>query len=148
MQLDSSKYQSRVLMGWLSGRDGGADRAGVGIKAMFPENSTASNLSADELARLLGAASTSISGAPVTAETAFRVTAVYGCVSLISGAISTLPLPIYERTDADSRKKAEHDYWWMLNEQASENWGAAVAFEYFVSAKCFYGDSFGEILRP
>jgi HK97 family phage portal protein len=146
MQLDTTKYQSNVLMGWLAKREGGVERAGV--KAMFPENGAVSNLNVDELAALLGATRTTHSGAVVTPETAMRVTTVYACVSLIAGAISTLPLPVYERQDDDSRTRAKHDYWWFLNEQANEECSAAVAWEFFIASRLFYGDAFAEILRP
>lgn len=147
MELSTTKYQSRVLMDWLSARQGGAERAG--INAVLAENGAYSNLNADQLVQMLGASVATASGAVVTAETAMRVTAVYACTSLVAGAIATLPLPIYERDlEADTRARARHDYWWMLNEQTHENWSAAIAFEYFVAARMFYGDSFGRILRP
>jgi HK97 family phage portal protein len=147
-QLSTTKYQSRVLMGWLGDRPGAVERAG--IQAVLPENSVTSDLTADELARLLGSAASTHAGTVVTAETAMRVSTVYACVALVSGAISTLPLSIYERDQVeDTRKRAKgHDYWWMLNEQANPQWASAIAFDYFVASRMFYGDSFGRILRP
>lgn len=147
MDLSTTKYQSRVLMGWLAGRAGGIERAG--INAVLPENSSYTNLTADQLVAALGASVATASGAVVTAETAMRVTTVYACASLVSGAIATLPLPIFERdSEMDTRRRVRHDYWWMLNEQAHDNWAAAIAFEYFAAARMFYGDSFARILRP
>lgn len=145
MALDSTKYKSRVLTSWLAERPGGPGRAGV--QAVLPENGTQSNLTVDELAKMLGASVLTASGAAVTPETALRQTTVYGCVALIGGAISTLPLSVYERTD-DTRKKAKHDYWWMLNERANEDCTASTAMEYFVGSRMFYGDAFGLLLRP
>jgi HK97 family phage portal protein len=148
MQLSTSKYQSRVLMDWLAEREGGVARAGVqpGIQAVLPENSVVADVTAEQLMKFLGTTRTSASGAVVTPETAMKVSTVYGCVSLIAGAIATLPFPIYERTDT-SRKVVPHDYWWMLNEQANEAWTAATAFEYFISCRLFYGDAFALLLR-
>jgi len=40
-------------------------------------------------------------GVTVTATSAMRVAAVYACVGKIAGAISTLPLNIYARKDAE-----------------------------------------------
>jgi hypothetical protein len=123
MQISTTKYQSRVLMDWLAMREGGVARAGVldpAIKNILPENGATNNLTADQLAKLLGATVATAAGTAVTPETALRNTVVYGCVSLISGAISTLPLPVYERTSEDSRRRVQHDYWWMLNEQAND----------------------------
>jgi HK97 family phage portal protein len=148
-------------MSWLASREGGAQRAG--IKAVLPENGVVADLTADKLAQLLGATRMTASGIEVTPEIAMRVSAVYGCVALIAGAISTLPLPVYERVDepdgSESRRQARHDYWWMLNEQAYQQssdaaaihpgtFSSAVAFEYFVASRLFYGDAFALIQRP
>lgn len=145
LNLKASAHTSRVLGSWLAQREGGAVRAG--IQALLPENSVTQNLTTDQLAGLLGSAFQTSSGAVVTPETALRVTTVYGCVALIAGAISTLPFPIYERTK-NTRKRVEHDYWWMLNEQSHTDMTAATAFEYFVSSKMFYGDAFALLIRP
>lgn len=142
MNLTARPQGSRVLGEWLSTREGAASRAGI---VALGENSTGS-LTLAELSSLLGAASRSSSGASVTAETSMRVSAVYGCVSLLAGAISTLPLGVFERTK-DGRDKADHPYWWLFNEQASEGWTSASAIEYLISAKLFYGDGFGRLLR-
>lgn len=133
---------SRVLGSWLAGREGAAERAGI---VALGENSFEGGMTVNELANLLGAAHRSSSGAAVTKETAMRVSAVYGAVSLIAGAIATLPVGLYERGE---RKKADHEYWWMFNEQACEGWTSAAAWEYLISSKLFYGDGFARLLRP
>ena len=109
------------------------------------ENSTTTNLTAQELVALMGGG---IPGAEpvVNTASAMRVSAVYACVSLIAGAISTLPLPIYKRT-ADGRERYDHEYWWLLNEQPNEDLSAAVFWEYMVAARLFHGDAFAEIKR-
>jgi HK97 family phage portal protein len=111
------------------------------------ENSVSTDMTAQDLLSLLGSVGMSAAGQPVTPETAMRVSAVYGCVSLVAGAISTLPLAIYER-EGQTRKRAEHDYWWMFNEQACEGMTSAAAWEYMISAKLFYGDAIAEWIRP
>lgn len=143
-QLDPGKYTSRVLGQWLESRQG---MSRAGIKAVLPENSAVSNLNADQLAQLLGASVSSAAGSVVTPETALRQSTVYACVSLIAGAISTLPIGIYERTE-NTRKAAKHDYWWMLNEQAFSEMSTSTAMEYFVASRLFYGDAFGLLIRP
>lgn len=142
LDLTAKPQGSRVLGDWIASREGAASRAGI---VALGENSTGS-LTLAELSSLLGAASRSSSGANVTAETSMRVSAVYGCVSLLAGAISTLPLGVFQRTQ-DGRDKADHPYWWLFNEQASEGWTSAAAIEYLISAKLFYGDGFGRLLR-
>ena len=142
--LTAKTHTSRVLDGYLSQRDGGFARAG--IQSMLPENSVTEGLTSAQLASFLGSSAQTASGTVVTAETALRVSVVYGCVALIAGAISTLPFSLYERT-ASTRKKIDHPYWWFLNEQSNTDMTAATAFDYFVSSKLFYGDAFGLILR-
>jgi HK97 family phage portal protein len=84
----------------------------------------------------------------VNEVTAMKVSAVYACVALIAGAISTLPLHVYQRTDTGREKAKNHPYWWFLNEQPDSEISAAVFWEYLISAKLFYGDGFAEIVRP
>lgn len=142
LNLTARPQGSRVLGAWLSEREGAAERAGI---VALGANST-SSLTLSELTSMIGASSISASGASVTADSAMKVSAVYGCVSLIAGAISTLPLGVFQRT-AEGRDKAEHPYWWLFNEQASEAWTSSAAIEYLVSSKLFYGDGFGRLIR-
>lgn len=141
--LTAKRYESRVLSDWVASSPGRAERAGL-VRVI---DGTTTNLSADGLANMLGLASQSSAGVNVTAESAMRVSAVYGCVSLLAGAIATLPLGVFER-DGDARRKASHDYWWLFNEQANDDMTSAAAWEYLLSSKLFYGDGFAQLLRP
>ena len=71
-------------------------------------------------------------GVSVTATSAMRVSAVYRCVALIAGAISTMPAHLY-RNGADGRERVDDPLWWMLNEQPSENWTSASMWEAIVA---------------
>lgn len=113
-------------------------RFGAGVQAAD------TNLSADQLAKLLGLATTTSSGKHVTEEAALRVSTVYACVSLIAGTISSLPFAVFQR---EPRERARHDYTWLFNEQASTGWTSADAWTYLVSSKLLYGDGFAELLR-
>jgi HK97 family phage portal protein len=104
------------------------------------------NLTVQELANLIGGAG-GVGGPVVSETTAMRVSAVYACVALIAGAISTLPMPVYQRTE-DGREMVNHPYFWLLNEEPNDDISAAVFWEYLVSSRLFYGDCFAEILRP
>lgn len=83
----------------------------------------------------------------VTPESAMRVSAVYSCVDRISGAISTLPMPIYERT-GDGRQRVDHPYRWMFNEQPHPHLTASTFWRYILSAMLLRGDGFAIIERP
>lgn len=145
LDLTARRHESRVLGHYLASRPGGAERAGV---QAFGENTTTSGMSYADVVNMLGAASMASSGIAVTPDSAMRVSAVYACVQRIAGAISTLPLGVFERLPGGDRQPAEHDYHWMLNERACEEFSSAAAWTYLVSSKLFYGDGYGELLRP
>lgn len=144
LNLEAERHESRVLGSWLATRDGADRRTGIVAVA---ENSSTSGLTGSELASIFGMPSTSSAGIAVTPDTAMRVSTVYACVSLLAGAIASLPLGVFER-NGSVRREVEHDYWWMLNEQANEDMTSSAAWEYLISSKCFYGDGFAELLRP
>lgn len=100
-----------------------------------------------ELANLIGGMSGSASGPSVTETTAMRVNAVYACVALKAGALSTLPVLVHQRTK-DGRETVDHPYYWLLNEQANEDISSAVFWEFLEASRMFHGDAFAEILRP
>lgn len=143
LNLEATRHESRVLGSFLAGRDGGAERAGIAVYGA----TDGGQYNMTELANLLGAAHRASSGAAVTAETAMRVSAAYGCMSLVAGAIATLPIGVFER-DKGERRKADHEYWWMLNELASDGWTTSAAWEAIILSKLSHGDGFGELIRP
>ncbi|HEY0062985.1 MAG TPA: phage portal protein [Telluria sp.] len=124
----------------------GAFRPSREPSGAIAQNQSAGNLTIQELANLVGGDSMS-AGPAVNESTAMRVSAVYACVALISGAISTLPMPVYARTTT-GRDMVDHPYYWLLNESPNDDISAAVFWEYLVSSRLFYGDAFAEILRP
>ena len=144
LNLEATPHKSRVLDSWMAGRDGAAERAGI---VALGENSSGS-MSMGELANLLGAANRSVSGKSVTESTAMRVSAVYGCIARLVGAISSLPVGVYERTENQGRAPAEHPYWWMLNEQANSEMSAATAWKVLINRQLCDGDGFAELVRP
>lgn len=87
------------------------------------------------------------SAAPSERE-AMAVTAVYACVSLISGAIASLPMLVYKRSaDGDLTADPSHPHWWILNEQFCPRWSAAAGWSFLSASKLLHGDAFAEILR-
>lgn len=142
LDLTAKPHASRVLGSWIAGREGAADRAGL---VALGENAVETgSLTIGELTSLLGAAHRSVAGVPVNRETSSRVSVVYAGVSLVAGAIASMPLGIYDRT---TRDKVDHDYWYLLNERASDGWSAFTFWEYLISSKLYHGDGFGRLLR-
>lgn len=79
---------------------------------------------------------------------ALAVTAVYACTTLIAGAISSLPMHVYNRSrDGDLSRDFTSDLWWMLNEEFCPRWSAAAGWSFLAQSKLLHGDAFAEILR-
>ncbi len=127
-----SQPGSVILNEWRAGR-------------VHASNESAQDLTIQELANLVGG-SGPVGGPAVTESTAMRVSAVYACVALISGAVASLPMPVFAKTAA-GREPVDHPYYWLLNESPNDDISAAVFWEYLMSSKLFYGDGFSEILR-
>jgi len=77
-----------------------------------------------------------------------QVTAVSACVTLISGAIASLPMHVYRRSnEGDLRRDTNSDLWWILNEEFSPRWTASSGWAFLTASKLLHGDGFAEILR-
>lgn len=103
--------------------------------------------SGSQLYEWLAGANKSVAGPAVTERTAMGVGAVYACIGLIGGAIASLPLPIYQRTDTGRQRIENHDLWWYLNEQPCAGMSAAVMWEYLTWSLLLHGDAFAIIQR-
>lgn len=88
----------------------------------------------------------SYAGPAVTAETAMRVTAVYACVRMLCGAVSTMPLHIYRRT-ATGKERVDHPLWWVLNQEASPTFTSSAMREYQIASMLLRGDGLARIRR-
>ena len=76
------------------------------------------------------------------------VTAVHACTALIAGAVSSLPVPVYQRLPQGEREELyDDDLWWLLNEQWNPRWSAAKAWEYVMFSQLYHGDGFAIIER-
>ena len=100
------------------------------IKAAAGNGATQTYVSSDpRVVDLLGGGNMASSGLNVTAESAMRVSAVYACVRLIAGAISSMPAHIY-RQSGQMRERVDGDpLWWLLNEQPTARFTAAAMWE-------------------
>jgi len=86
------------------------------------------------------------SGYAVTEATAMRVAAVAACVQLISGTISTLPLPIYKETQ-NGRERVKNKINRLLNLEPCQAWTAANMTDRWIRSISFRGDAFTRIQR-
>ena len=123
-----------------------AEREAARIQNAGPTYPSSSGTSGSQLYEWLTGGNISTAGPSVTERTAMGISAVYACIGLIGGAISSLPLPIYRRTEA-GRGRINHDVWWLLNEQPCACMSAAVMWEYLIWSLLLHGDAFARIQR-
>jgi HK97 family phage portal protein len=90
---------------------------------------------------------TTPAGAVVNDHSAMRVSAVYACVSLITGCIGQLPLPIYERKGGARVRVEDHDLWWLLNERPCSGWTAQAFWEFMGTQMLLRGDGIAYMPR-
>lgn len=84
----------------------------------------------------------------VTETTAQSITAVFGCVNLIAGALANMPMEISARKSGGQRDKLHDDpVLELLNMQFSPRWSAFSGWEYLCRSRLFHGDGFAEIKR-
>lgn len=86
-------------------------------------------------------------GKPLSEKEALAQGTVYACVSLLAGALASMPLHIYRRTES-GRERVNNELWWILNEQMGEQWSAAVGWEFAMQSLLLHGDAFFRIDRP
>ena len=89
----------------------------------------------------------SMSGKSVTPSSAIQVSAVYACVRVIAETIASLPLHVYESTDAGSRKANEHTLYRLLHDEPNTEMTSFVWRETMLSHLLLYGNSYCQIIR-
>lgn len=84
----------------------------------------------------------------ITERSAMSISAVWACVSLIGGAISTLPLFVYDQKPDGERRRRESDPLdGMFNNEFCPRWAAHAGWSFLALSKLFHGDAFAEIKR-
>lgn len=97
--------------------------------------------------KFFGAPSSS-SGVNVTAETALQASAVYGCVTVIAGTVSTLPLHVYRRLTGGGRERApEHPLYGLLHDAPNDLLTSCEWREMMQAHLCLRGNAYAEIVR-
>ena len=89
----------------------------------------------------------SMSGKSVTPSSAIQVSAVYACVRVIAETIASLPLHIYEATDAGSRKANEHPLYRLLHDEPNTEMTSFIWREVMLSHLLLWGNSYCQIIR-
>lgn len=87
------------------------------------------------------------SGVVVNETTAMRVSAVYRCVSLIAGTISSLPCEVYRWKDGKSEIAEDHPAFRLLHDEPNPLMTANTFWKNFLWAACMRGNGYGLIGR-
>lgn len=90
---------------------------------------------------------TSNAGKTVNPRSAVQVSTVYACVRVIAETIASLPLAIYEGTDAGARKATEHQLYRLLHDEPNPEMTSFVMREVMLSHLLLWGNSYSQIIR-
>ena len=90
---------------------------------------------------------TSGAGKSVNPSSAIQVSAVYACVRVIAETVASLPLHVYESTDAGSRKATEHPLYRILHDEPNAEMTSFVLRETMLTHLLLYGNSYCQIIR-
>lgn len=86
-------------------------------------------------------------GTIVTPETALGHPAVLGAVRLLAELTASLPLVVYERTDAGRRRATEHPVYRLLHEEPNDMLTPFVLKETLVTHLLLYGNAYALVVR-
>ncbi|MHA7870595.1 MAG: phage portal protein [Salipiger thiooxidans] len=116
--------------------------------AVQPKDGGRQITSSDDLADAIRHQSMSnAAGMPVTANTAMRVSAVYACVRLISGAVANLPLDIKERVSDEVRTNRQDLPLWNVVRRKPNSWQTPSQFKRMMQAHVLLrGNAYAQIV--
>lgn len=82
---------------------------------------------------------------PVSQDTAMRVSAVFACVRLIAGAVSSAPVNIY--LGRDKKPVEAHPYLNLLSSTPNPHLTASIFWKTMATNKVLHGNAYARILR-
>ena len=82
---------------------------------------------------------TSGSGKAVNANTAIQLSTVYVCVRVISETVASLPLGVYEATDAGNRKATDHPLYRLLHDEPNTEMTSFILREVMLGHLLLWG---------
>lgn len=89
----------------------------------------------------------STSGTYVNEQTAMQTSAVYTCVRVISEALASLPLHVYEYNDSGAKMVTDHYLYDLLHFEPNPEMSSFVFRETLMSHLLIYGNAYAQILR-
>lgn len=124
-----------------------AERKEPVVSNALSDNEQISSTDVSRLSELFGVMP-SFAGPVVTPKTSMKVSIVFACVRLISGALQQMPVHIYQQLpNGDRSRVAQHPLNSLLNLQPTAIWSAATFWEYMACSMLLHGDGFAIIIR-
>ena len=90
---------------------------------------------------------TSTSGKRVNERSSMQMTAVYSCVRILSEAIASLPLHIYEQSDTHSQKARDHPLFFLLHDEPNPEMTSFIFRETLMTHLLLWGNAYAQIIR-
>ncbi len=88
------------------------------------------------------------SGNTVTERSAMQISAVYACVRVLSEAIASLPLHVYEYTDEGSKTKAvKHPLYRLLHDEPNPEMTSYIFRETLMTHLLLWGNAYAQVIR-
>jgi HK97 family phage portal protein len=88
------------------------------------------------------------SGKRVNERTAMTVTAVYACVRILSEAIASLPLHVYQyRPDGGKERRVDHPLYYLLHDEANPEMTSFIFRETLMAHLLLWGNAYAQIIR-
>ncbi len=89
----------------------------------------------------------STSGKRVNERSAMQMTAVYSCVRILSEAIASLPLHVYEYTDTGTAKATGHPLYFLLHDEPNPEMTSFVFRETLMTHLLLWGNAYAQVIR-
>lgn len=86
-------------------------------------------------------------GVPVNANSSMSLSAVWGCVNLISGSISSLPLQVYRGTGGDRVMMRDHSLYHVLHDSPNADQTALDFWDFMSMSLELWGNAYARIER-
>lgn len=99
------------------------------------------------LAALLARGPVTNAGVRVDERTALNISAVWAAVSMIAGAVATLPLFFYRRVEGGKEQYREHHLFALLHDRPNNEMGSFVFRELLTQHVLLWGNAYAEIQR-
>ena len=89
----------------------------------------------------------SSAGKRVNERSAMQMTAVYSCVRILSEAIASLPLHLYEYTETGTAKATEHPLYSILHDEPNPEMTSFVFRETLMGHLLIWGNAYAQVIR-